>query len=104
MLYFTDIQFEALVKAGVVVKKASASAPTEGDDRQQEKLYKQSITLDIRSEWRRLIPVSSVIDQINMCVNFKGLDGELTDSITELYNPNLEINDSLTLIDQLSAL
>jgi len=94
-LLCTDIRFEELLKAGILVKNVSASAPGETEDR-NDKLYRQVITLDIRSEWRRQIPVENLIDAINICVEFGNL--ETTPIQTA---PNIEIN---TRVDLLSAI
>jgi len=100
MLLFTDIRFESLRKAGVLVKSGNPSLGglSETEDRQQEKLYKATINLDIRSEWRRLIPIESVVEKINLCVNFGTLDGLASES------PNLQINQSLSLFDKIENL
>jgi hypothetical protein len=98
-LIFTDVRFEELLRAGILVKRVSAGGPTETEDRQQEKLYKQSITLEIRSEWRREIPIDSTIDAINLCVEFGRLD-----QTPPVVAPNLEINTSIALIDQIEDL
>ncbi len=99
-LLFADLRYEEMLRAGVVIKKVSAGSPSETDDRQgQDKLYRQSITLDIRTEWRREIPISSVIDAINICVDIGRLD-------TSPYQlaPNLTITSSIDLIDQINSL
>lgn len=75
-LIFADIRFEELMKAGVVVKSISAGAPSETEDFKQYKLYKQSINLDIWTEWRREIPVESMVDSINFCIEFGNLQTE----------------------------
>jgi hypothetical protein len=98
-LMFTDIRFEELLRAGLLIKGVSAGAPSEGDDRQQEKLYKQSITLDVRSEWRREIPVDTVVDAINICVDFGRVD-----TTPSTYAQNLGISTTIQLIDQIDAL
>lgn len=71
-LCFTEINFETLEDIGIIVKPISIGAPSETDDR-NDKLFRQSITLDIRTEWRRLIPISSIIDTILFTVTFGDL-------------------------------
>jgi hypothetical protein len=96
-LLFTDIRFEEFLRAGLFIKKISAGSPSEAEDRQgQDKLYKQSITLDVRSEWRREIPIDTVIDAINICVDFGR-----TDVTPPTFAPNLTINTLVSLIDQI---
>jgi hypothetical protein len=100
MILFTDIRFESLRKAGVLVKSGQPSLGgiAEGEDRQQDKLYKATISVDIRTEWRRLIPISSVVERINFCVDFRVLG---SDTIT---NPNIAIGESISIWDQIENL
>jgi len=84
-----------LQNAGVFVKGLNTSAPTESEDR-NGKLFKQSITYDIRSEWRREIPISSVVDAINICVDFGNIE---TQPVQEA--PNLRINTTVELLEAL---
>jgi hypothetical protein len=94
MIIFTDIKFETLAKAGVVVKPPSLTGFTEAKDRENVPLYKASISLEYRTEWRRLIPISSVVDQINFCIDFKNME-------TGITAPNLEISTNVLLDDVL---
>ena len=55
-----DITFESLKKSGIVVKPLSWGSPSEIDDR-NDKIFQQTITLDIRTEWERRIPISNVL-------------------------------------------
>jgi hypothetical protein len=100
MLLFVDIRFESLRKAGVLVKSGQPTLGgiSEGEDRQQEKLYKATITVDIRTEWRRLIPISSVIESINFCVDFRVWGSEV------ITNPNIAIAENLSILDQIEDL
>lgn len=82
---FTDITFDTLVDIGIIIKPISWGAPSESDDR-NDKLFRQTITLDIRSEWRREIPVGTIIDAILFSVEF----GNIT-------NPNASIARNLTI-------
>lgn len=100
MLLFTDIRFESLRKAGVLVKSGQPTLGnvSEGDDRQQDKLYKATITVDIRTEWRRLIPISNIVESINFCVDFREWGSET------ITNPNIAIGENLSILDQIEAL
>ena len=69
LMLFTEIQFETLHQIGIVVKPPSASAPSESDDR-NDKLFKQTVTLDIRTEWRRAIPIKDTVDAIMFTADF----------------------------------
>jgi hypothetical protein len=92
-LLFVDIAFNDLQKAGLVVSKVTAGAPSEADDR-NDKLFIQTVTLAIRSEWRRHIPISSVIDILNFSIEFTALP-----SPPGVIAQNLTINLSENITD-----
>lgn len=94
-ILFTDIVFETLVDIGIIVKPINIGSPNETDDR-NDKLYRQSLTLDIRTEWRRAIPISTVIDSINFIVDFG--------TSPETIDPNLTIETQITYEDFLESL
>ena len=48
---FTEVHFETLHQIGIIVKPISVSGTSETDDR-NDKLFRQTLTLDIRTEWR----------------------------------------------------
>jgi len=60
---FTEFSFDSLYDIGIIVKPVSIGSASESDDR-NDKLFRQSITLEIRTEWRREIPVGNIIDAI----------------------------------------
>lgn len=92
---FTEITFDTLVDIGVIVKPISYSGTTESDDR-NDKLFRQSLTLDIRTEWRREIPISNVIDAIFFAVTFEDLM-----SPNRPVPINLSINTEVNMLDML---
>jgi hypothetical protein len=100
MLMFADIRFESLRKAGVLVKSGNPSlgGVSEGDDRQQDKLYKATVSMEVRTEWRRLIPINNIVERINLCVDFRVINQP------GITNPNLQINQSLSILDQIDDL
>ncbi len=97
-LMLVDLRFEDLVNSGIVIKNLSQGSPSEGDDR-NDKLFKQSITLDVRTEWRRHIPVANVLDTIFICIEF----GNLARDPVELA-PNLKISNTVELVDAITGL
>lgn len=99
MLMFADLRFESMRKAGVLVKSGqpSLSGVSEGEDRQQDKLYKATVSIEVRTEWRRLIPVDGIIERINMCLDFG-------DPATQIPNPNMQLNVSVSILDQIESL
>jgi hypothetical protein len=90
---FTGITFNTLEDIGIVVKPAVISSPSEVDDR-NDKLFKQTITFDIRTEWRIKKPVTTIIDAILFTVEFQDIDSQ-----TAPVAANLTINTELSLTD-----
>jgi len=99
-MLFEDIRHDQFIQAGMIIQKVSGGSPSETEDRQQEKLYKQTMTLDVYTEWRREIPVSNIVDAVNICVDFV----DLRQSPPTNLSPNLTINTSVQLIDEVDAL
>lgn len=91
----TEISFESLVDVGIVIKPISIGAPSESDDR-NDKLFRQSINLDIRTEWRREIPVGNLIDTIVFAVTFQNIDNPAAP-----VPQNLAINTEVSITDLL---
>lgn len=90
---FTEIAFDTLVDIGVIIKPISYGTPSETDDR-NDKLFKQTLTLDIRTEWRREIPIKNIIDTIFFTVTFEDLSRP-----DAPVSPNLTINTEINLMD-----
>jgi hypothetical protein len=97
---FVDTNFNDLAKSGLVIKAGgvSSSAPSEIDDR-NDKLFMQTVTLQVRSEWRRHIPINNIIDIINMSIEF----GEIGPPPGPIA-PNLTINVQESIVDILANL
>jgi len=57
-------------------------------------LYRQTITLELRTEWRREIPITDVLDMINICVDI----GHTEDGVF-IAAPNLTINTNIELLE-----
>ena len=93
MIFFTDYHFEEFQKAGIVIKPPSVSADSESDDR-NDKLYKATISFDVRTEWERSIPVQSTVDAINICM-------EIGNTLSPVFTsaPNVTIENTLSLTD-----
>lgn len=92
---FTEIHFDTLQDVGIVIKPISWSAPSEKEDR-IDKLFMQSITLDVRTEWERKIPVGNIIENILFTVNFQNVS-----NANSVPAPNLTINTETNLIDSI---
>lgn len=94
MMCLNDITYKSLEKAGVAIKPNSSwSATSEQDDR-NDKLFRQTITLEIRTEWRREIPIGNIVEVINFSVEFGRLDIP-----NAPVAQNLTINTNVTLLD-----
>lgn len=98
-LLFTQLAADDMEKSGVAIKPSgvSAGAPSEGVDR-TDTLFKQTITLQFRSEWRRQIPVGNIIDTINTSIEFGRTDN------SSPVAANLTINTQQTLTDLINNL
>lgn len=94
----TEIQFDTLHEVGVIVKPISIGAATETDDR-NDKLFRQSITLEIRTEWRREIPIGNIIETILFTANFVNLLEPNSPAA-----PNLTINTETNVADMLAKM
>ena len=92
---FTEISFNTLYDIGLIVKPISWSSPTETDDR-NDKLFRQSITLDVRTQWERAVPIGNIIDSIFFIDYLVDLSKE-----TNIPAANLTINSEITLSDLL---
>jgi len=92
---FTDIVFNSLYDVGLIVKPIQIGGASESDDR-NDKLFRQTLTLDIRTEWRREIPVGSLVDAILFTVNFQNLAQP-----DKPASANLAINTEVNLTDML---
>ena len=92
---FAEIKVDSLYDIGLVVKPPNIGAPSESDDR-NDKLFRQSITLDIRTEWRREIPVGNIIDAIFFTASFEDLSRP-----TAPVSPNITVNTELNILDML---
>lgn len=92
---FTDIHFETMEDVGIIIKPISIGGASEDVDR-NDKLFRQTLTLEVRTEWRREIPVGNVIDAIFFTVTFENL------AKNDAPVPaNLTINSEVSLSDML---
>jgi hypothetical protein len=79
----TEIYFNVLSDAGVLVKPVSIGGSNTQEDR-NDKLFKQSINLDIRTEYRREIPIYNLIEAINFVIEFDDLSSGESSPATDL--------------------
>ena len=95
---FTEVHFETLHQIGIIVKPLSVGAPSETDDR-NDKLFRQTLTLDIRSEWKREIPINNTIDAILFTATFANLQDP-----NHPIPSNLTINTEVNIANMLAEL
>jgi len=98
-LLFVDVAFNDLVKSGLLVKGVTSGSPTESQDR-NDWVFQQTVSLQVRSEWRREIPVANVIDMIQFSVDFQRTDPPPSGPIAL----NLSIQTNKTILDLINAL
>lgn len=94
-ILFVNQRFDEMKNSGVVILGTNISSPTETEDR-NDKIYVVTVNFDIRTEWRRHIPIETVIDAINFCIDF----GQIT-STGQNVAPNLTINTTVELMENL---
>jgi hypothetical protein len=87
--------FKTMKNAGVVVKPTSIGSPSEVDD-YKDKLYKISVSCDVRTEWAQNIPIDSVVDAITFCIEF----GSLAQN-PPVMAPNIEIHSVIELVNMI---
>lgn len=93
---FTEgINYHEFIKAGVAIRPVSISTPQESEDN-NDKIYKQTLSYKIRTEFRRQIPISTTLDLINICVDFENLSGVVA--------PNIEIQANVDLVGAIEDL
>ncbi len=97
MMCFTDIHFETLSDVGITIKPIAWSAPSEKrDGGRPDNIFMQSLTLDIRTEWERKIPVGNIIESIIFSVDFQNIKDP-----NSIPAPNLTIKTETNIIDKI---
>ncbi len=89
----STIYFEEMIDAGVLIKPLSIGSPSEVQER-NDYIFKQSITCDFRSEWRREVPIYNLIERIVVSVSFENFDSP-PDSPTTTVVSELDYTDTL---------
>lgn len=90
---FTEVTFDTLYDVGLIIKPLSYGSASETDDR-NDKLFRQTLTLDIRTEWRREIPIGNIVDSILFTMTFENLARPAAP-----IPANLTITTEVTLLD-----
>jgi hypothetical protein len=95
-LLITNIKFYELVQAGLVCKPVNIGSPSEVDDR-TDKIFKQTISLAVRTEWMRKIPIDNFVEKIVYTIGFQNIDNPQS-----VPAENLSIRGEIDYIDYLS--
>ena len=91
---FTDIHFDDLQDVGVICKPPSISGPTETEDR-NDKLFNQTVSMDIRTEWRREIPISNIIERVLFTVDFQDIEHDTPPALNLRIRTDLNYSDMI---------
>ena len=90
IVYFKEFQ-----KSGVVVKPINIGAPSEKEDL-NGKIYAQTISCDVRTEWRQHIPINTIIDTISFCMDF----GDISVN-PPVIAPNISVSTEIDILDDI---
>lgn len=93
-MLFQSILFNRMPLDGLFVKNTRVSGESV-EDFQNNKIFKQTISLECRGEYRRIIPIENLIDVINVCIDFSSM----IPPVGSTYAENLRINIQLNLLD-----
>lgn len=87
--FFQGVLRESLIPQGLFIRGTSMGAERE-EDWGNEKVYLQSINLECYSEWRRELPIDSLVETIQFCFNY-GLLGS-GNTVADHFILNVEDN------------
>lgn len=93
----TNIYKREMERIGLICKPLSVGSPSEQEDR-TGKLHTQTITFDVRTEWRREIPIENIVEAINFSIEFANLENP-----EPIVAENLTINMDVDFLDIMSG-
>jgi len=93
-LLFQTIKIDDLHFNGLFVKNTRVGGES-SEDFQNSKIFKQTVSIECRGEYRRIVPVENIIDIINLCIDF----GSFIPPNSGAYDENLRINAQVSLLD-----
>ena len=93
-LLFQNIKNDDLHFNGLFVKNTRVSGEN-SEDFQNGKIFKQTVSIECRGEYRRIVPVANTIDIINLCIDF----GSFIPPSNSTFDENLRINAQVSLLD-----
>jgi hypothetical protein len=89
---------KTFIHSGIFIKPISIGSPSEYEDN-NDRIYKQTITCDIRTEWRQHIPIDSIMDAVTFCVDFGNLEVE-----PAVLAPNIRVSTSIEFLETIQNL
>jgi hypothetical protein len=90
--HLIGVERMSLQNSGIFIKNISLSGERE-EDFANDKIYMQSISIETFSEWRREIPIESIVERINFCFEFGLLGSGRFDSVVT----SIDMNDIKTI-------
>lgn len=84
--YLIGVARQPLLDAGLFIKTTSSGGERE-EDWANDKIFMQSIMVETFSEWRREIPLASLVETINFCFEFGLLGSDRFDSVVTSIGP-----------------
>jgi len=84
--YLIGVARQPLQDAGLFVRTVSYGGERE-EDWANDKIYMQPITVETFSEWRREIPLDSLVETINFCFEFGILGSNRFDAVVTSIGP-----------------
>jgi len=92
-IFMQNIALYPMLNAGLFIKNTRVSGES-SEDFGNDKIFKQTISLECRGEYRRIIPIDSLVDVITVCADFADLS-----QADPVIAENLNINFTLDLTD-----
>lgn len=90
-MLFQNIAYWDLLQAGLFIKNVRVGGES-AEEYMNDKIFKQTVSLECRGEYRRIIPINSIVETISICIEVGNIDNNA-------YDPNLEINYKFDLLD-----
>ena len=98
-ILFQNILNWELQRNGLFVKSTRVG-PESIENYNNDNLFKQTISLDCRGEYKRAIPIENLVQIIDICVEF----GQILPDGSGTSDPNLQINFDVTIDDMINSI
>lgn len=94
-IFIQNLNWNSFYRAGIAINPTSINiSGTSDSENRNSKIFKRTVSFNVRGEWRREVPISNLIKSITFCVDFGAITN---DANYEIIAPNLEINSELSL-------